>query len=84
MTMHGLWAKFEPHHIDPAKPNEKKGQWRVTHCSRHPNPDTKPFFLVGVIPDEILVTSTRPYPKGCIVKPNRIFSKALKSMRTVP
>ena len=73
-----VWCKFEPDHINA--PAGRKGQWRVVRSI----PLHFEARAVLVILDQLGVVSSKPYPKGSIIRPHKELRNVLKSRRRVP
>ena len=72
-----VWCRFEADHINPL--TGRCGQWRVVHLVECWRPDLpvlnqSDVQLLGII-------STKPYPRGSIIRPHRELSRVLAVMR---
>jgi hypothetical protein len=74
MNLYRVWCRFEPDHV--AQITGRKGQWRVfksfsihVQCARD----------VTLLPNsrQLAIVSTKPYPKGSIIRPHRELKRVL-------
>jgi hypothetical protein len=68
-----VWARFEPDHVNPL--TGRKGQWRVVQ-SRPIIEGVAKVWRVGSL-RILLVPSTKPYPRGSIIRPHKELNRVL-------
>lgn len=82
--MYRIWCKFEPDHINPM--TARRGQWRVISSyaweplSNHGDYN-KEVKRNGSLP-ELGILSTKPYPRGSIIRPHRELNRVLALRKT--
>lgn len=76
MNLYRVWCKFEPDHINA--PAGRKGQWRVTFCSK---------LAIGPMimrfGNELYIHSSKPYPIGSIIRPHKELNRVLALRRSL-
>lgn len=72
MTIYRVWAKYEPDHINLAA--GRKGQWRVVRCNPAMMPLSSDVIYFG---DDLGIRSTKPYPRGSIIRPHKELNRVL-------
>jgi hypothetical protein len=77
MNLYRVWCRFEPDHINA--PAGRKGQWRVTLCMTSKEFKRPVAWWRSL--EEISVLSTKPYRKGCIIRPHRELNRVLAARR---
>jgi hypothetical protein len=78
VNLYRVWDKYEPDHINMA--TGRRGQWRVTDSYKdHTSSD--PIVCWVAIIGEMEISSTRPYPRGCIIRPHKVLNSVLAARR---
>jgi hypothetical protein len=78
MNLYRVWCRFEPDHINLA--TGRRGQWRVTDCYEINIQGLQFHDSVG---RELAMLSTKPYPRGCIIRPHKELNRVLALRRSL-
>jgi hypothetical protein len=78
MSLYRVWCRYEPDHVN--MPAGRRGQWRVIHCHVAFKSDPKPVRNLRL---SIGILSTKPYPKGCIIRPHKELNRVLAARKAV-
>ena len=76
MNMHSVWCRFEPDHVN--LPAGRRGQWRVVDSKPLTHKRERHVMRFG---RDLVLTSTKPYPKGSIIRPHRELNRVLAARR---
>jgi len=78
IVLYRIWCKFEPNHINPM--TGRHGQWRVMRALPYENSWLVPDICV--IGNELCLPSTKPYPRGCIIRPHKELNRVFAQQRS--
>lgn len=80
MTLYRIWCRFEPDHVN--MPAGRRGQWRVFRCWNDCPEYHKPVFKDAEFKWQALcLVSTKPYPRGSIIRPHKELNRVLALRR---
>lgn len=73
--LYRVWCKFEPDHMNMA--TGRRGQWRVVLV-------VADVMKTGIWKSGhgwLSIPSTKPYPRGCIIRPHKELNRVLAARK---